>query len=342
MTSNGERVMTSRECVLNTINRKPIDRVPYSFDLTRVIMQKLADHYSVLPEKLLAYIRDDLLYVYHGMKNDKFELCDVDEFGVHWDTSDKSKLIGDWGSILKYPLPEPKLDGYNFPDGGKKQRFEHFNNAELESQNRFVILSMTGLFDLSWHMRGFENFMMDMVSDEDFADELLDRVLQYSLEVIAAIPEAVDGVRVAEDWGLQKGLIFSASLWRRYLKPRLKILYNAIRTRDLKLFIHTCGDVAELFPDFIELGVEVVHPIQPEAMDIVKLQREYGKDICMYGGLGTQSTLVFGTPRDILEDAKARLTTFHHGGYILGPAGAISTDAKIENVIALVDFAMSL
>jgi uroporphyrinogen decarboxylase len=133
-----------------------------------------------------------------------------------------------------------------------------------------------------------------------------------------------------------------ARLWRRSLKPRLKILYEAIRARGLKLFIHTCGDIAELFPDIIELGVEVVHPIQPEAMDVARLQREYGKDISMYGGIGTQSTLVYGTPGDVAAVARARLETFRDGGYILGPAGAISTDAKIENVIALVDFAMSL
>jgi uroporphyrinogen decarboxylase len=272
----------------------------------------------------------------------RFGTSAIDEFGIRWDTSDQAHAIGDWGSILAYPLPEPTLAGYHFPDGDDPRRFSGFDSEALKAQNRFVILSITGLFDLCWHLRGFENFMMDMASGDDFADALLNRALQYALELVAAIPEGVDGVRVGEDWGLQKGLITGAALWRRLLKPRLKILYGAIRARGLRLFIHSCGDIAELFPDIIEMGVEVVHPIQPEAMDVARLQREYGRDIAMYGGIGTQSTLVFGTPEDVVAEAEERLTTFREGGYILGPAGAISTDAKIENVIALADFAISL
>jgi uroporphyrinogen decarboxylase len=183
---------------------------------------------------------------------------------------------------------------------------------------------------------------MDLAGDDDFAGLLLDKALQYLLEFVSIIPDGVDGVRVGEDWGLQKGLITGAGIWRRHIKPRLKILYESIRSRGLKLFIHTCGDITELFPDIIELGVEVVHPIQPEAMDIAALSREYGGHIAMYGGIGTQSTLVFGDPADVTAEAEARLETFKSGGYILGPAGAISTDAKMENVIALTDFAMSL
>ena len=334
--------MTSRERVLRTINRKPADRVPYSFDLTSVITRKLANHYEVSPDKLPEFIRDDLLYVGHGPEPELYEASIVDEFGIRRDTSDQSHSIGDWGSILEYPLPAPTLEGYAFPDGGDRRRFARLDAAALKSQDRFVILSMTGLFDLCWHLRGFENFMADMASDEVFTGKLLDRALQYSLELTAAIPEGIDGVRVGEDWGLQKGLITGAAIWKRFLKPRLKTLYEAIRARGLRLFIHTCGDVSELFPDIIELGVEVVHPIQPEAMDIVLLQREYGKDIVMYGGIGTQSTLIYGTPEDIVAEAKRMLDIFRSGGYILGPAGAISTDTGIENVIALTDFAMSL
>ena len=334
--------MQARERVNRTIDRKTVDRVPYSFDLTSVIVKKLADNYKVAPNHLFEFIKDDLLYVHHSLKTEHYESSIVDEFGTRRDTSDQTHAIGDWGSILEYPLPEPTLKGYTFPNGGDIGRFRHFDCRALKSQNRFVILSLTGLFDMGWHLRGFENFMMDMAADEIFTNELLDRALQYSLDVVSIIPDCVDGVRVGEDWGLQKGLILGSATWRKYLKPRYKILYEAIRARGLRLFIHTCGDVVELFPDIIELGVEVVHAIQPEAMDIAMLQREYGKDITMYGGIGTQSTLVFGTPKDVEAEARARLKTFREGGYILGPAGAISTDAKLENVIALVDFAMSL
>ena len=156
------------------------------------------------------------------------------------------------------------------------------------------------------------------------------------------IPAGVDGVRVGEDWGLQQGLIMGPRLWKKFLKPRLKMLYAAIRRKGLRVMIHSCGDIAEIMPYLIELGVEVVHPVQPEAMDVSFLQREYGRDLVFYGALGSQSTLVYGNPKDIVAEARGRLTLFKDGGYILGPAGAISTDARPETVIALTDFAMNL
>ena len=200
------------------------------------------------------------------------------------------------------------------------------------------MLHMTGLFDLCWHVRGLECFLIDMVADEKFTEELLDKMLEINLDIISQIPDAIDGIRFGEDWGLQKGMIMGASLWRKYLKPRLKIMYDAARKRGFYVLIHTCGDVSEIFDDIIEIGVDVVNPVQPEAMDIHALQCKYGRHITMYGGIGSQSVLVYGSPNDVIEQAKGRLQLFCAGGYILGPAGAIPTDAKIENVIALVEF----
>jgi len=291
-------------------------------------------------DELHEYIGDDMLYVGGGLIKERTETGYTDELGVRRDTSGRNRLIGDWGGILEYPLPEPSLDVYAFPYGGDPRRFAGLNSEALRAQGRFVMLGMTGLFDIGWSLRGFEAFLADLASGGHFVDELLDGALQFQLESVAAIPEGVDGVRVGEDWGLQKGLITGARIWRKYLKPRLRILYGAIRARGLRLFIHSCGDIAELFPDIIELGVEGVHPVQPEAMDIEALHREYGKDITMYGGIGTQSALVYGKPEDVVAEAASRLRTFSDGGYILGPAGAISTDANIDNVIALTDFAM--
>jgi len=305
-------------------------------------MRKLANYFKTDKNDISKLLKDDLFYVGHSIIPECFESYTIDEFGVHRDTSDKGSEVGDWGDIIKFPLSEPSINNYKFPDGSDKRRFAHLDIDALKSQERFVILGMTGLFDICWHLRSFEEFMVDLAINEQFATMLLDNALQYSLDLVSIIPDCVDGVRVGEDWGMQTGLIMSAEMWRKYLKPRLKLLYEKIRKRGFRLFIHSCGNILEIFPDIIELGVEVVHPIQPEVMDITLLQREYGKYISMYGGIGTQSTLVFGTPEDVINESKAILKTFKDGGYIFGPAGAISTDTKFENVIALVDFAMSM
>ena len=337
--------MTSRERIFNTIERKPVDRIPISFDITSPIVGKLAAHYNIAPHEIGAFIGDDLLFV--GMnsfgKSVKHEGCDayLSEFGAVWDYS-SGRGVGDAGILLATPLAEPRIENYTFPDPMTKGRFDHFDSAALKQQPRFVIMGMTGLFDLCWFVRGFQNFLMDMAGDEAFAGELLDRMLAFNLDIIKQIPDCVDGIRFGEDWGLQKGLMMGAATWRKLLKPRLAAMYGAARKRGFKVFIHTCGDVSELFEDFIEIGVEVVNPVQPEAMDIEMLQRKFGSRITMYGGIGSQSVLVYGTPADVVAQAQSRLALFADGGYIMGPAGAISTDAKVENAIALVDFCRGL
>jgi len=338
------RSMTSRERVHRAIGRKAVDRVPYSFDLTSRIAAMLAQRYGVLEEELPLFLGDDLLYVSGDEIAESSASPGVmlDHFGVLWDRSGKNQTIGDWGTILRYPLPEPGFGGYVFPCGANPGIFAGLDSAVLRKQDRFVVLHMTGLFDICWHLRGFENYMADMAGNEHFAAMLMDKALAYNLDFLNSVPDGVDGVRVGEDWGLQRGLIMGLRLWGKFLKPRLRVLYTAIQQKGFRVMIHSCGDIAELMPDLIELGVEVVHPVQPEAMDVNFLQREYGRDISFYGALGSQSTLVYGGPEDIVGEARNRLAIFKDGGYILGPAGAIPTDARPETVIALTDYAMGL
>jgi uroporphyrinogen decarboxylase len=106
---------------------------------------------------------------------------------------------------------------------------------------------------------------------------------------------------------------------------------------------HSCGDVTELFPDIIGLGIDIMDAIQPESMDIRFLKREYGRDIVFFGGLGAQSTLPFGTAEDVIREAEETIRILGEGGgYITGPAGSISTDTPMENVSALAEFCMTL
>jgi len=353
MDNSGGLTMTAKERVNATIDRKPVDCVPYSFDFTWPIANKLASHYGIdfknAPyterwAELYSLIGDNFLYVSAKPPDeiDNESKTSRDEFGVVRDNSGKNSSIGNWPAIVSSPLSDALLDNYAFPDGAGNQRFSWLDTDALKKQDRFVIVSLMGLFDLCWCLRGFENFMMDLIGDERFANILLDKTLDYCLGIVSKIPDCVDGVRVGEDWGLQKGMIFGADLWRKLLKPRLKVLYEAIRKKNLRVLIHTCGDISEIFPDIIEAGVEIVHPIQPEAMDVAMLQREYGRYITMHGGIGTQSTLIYGSPKDVIAEARNILNLFKDGGYIFGPAGGISADTELRNVLTLIDIAMAM
>ncbi len=340
--------MTRKERVRQAIAGIEPDKIPYSFDLTDVIRGKIAGHYGISPWDVQDFIGDCLLYDWAGNASDfvpKLQDGDLydDELGVVWNKSDKTHSVGDWGGIVSHPLKEASLKGYRFPDTKKPKYFHRLDAEALRGSGRYTVLSLTGLFDLGWLLRGFEDLLMDFLTEEAFVCELLDHALEYNLGLIAQAPDCFDGIRFGEDWGQQKGLIMGASLWRKYLKPRLRIMYEAAKKRGFHVLIHTCGDIYEIFPDIIDIGVEVVNPIQPEVMDVEKIKREFGKDIVLYGGMGCQSTLPMGSADDVLAEAKRRIEVLGKGGkYIFGPAGAIPTDAKIENVIALIDFLKSL
>jgi uroporphyrinogen decarboxylase len=131
------------------------------------------------------------------------------------------------------------------------------------------------------------------------------------------------------------------AVWRRLFKPYYQRIYAAAQQAGLVVMIHSCGNITELLPDFIEIGVQVVHAFQPESMDVAYCRREFGQHVTFWGGLGSQSTIAYGTPDEVRREVHDRLDLFHDGGYILAPAGAVPTDAPVENIVAIVEEAMA-
>jgi uroporphyrinogen decarboxylase len=146
----------------------------------------------------------------------------------------------------------------------------------------------------------------------------------------------VDGIRFGDDWGFQTSLMIRLERWRRLYKKYYQRIYEAARQAGLIVAIHSCGNITDLLPDLIEIGVQVVHPLQPEAMDVAFCHREYGRDLTFWGGLGSQSTLPYGTPDDVCHEVRDRLALFCDGGYILAPAGAAPAETPAENIAAIV------
>ena len=242
-----------------------------------------------------------------------------DEFGVTWDKT-AAKQIGDWG-LVDHPIKDMKIGGYKFPTGKSGGRFTKAEKLARENDDCFNLLQMTGVFDTAWHVTDIQDLLMGMALEPDFTNKMLDSALEYNLNIIDQIPDFIDGVRFLEDWGDQRGLIMGPDNWRRFLKPRLKLMYEACRRKGKPVFINSCGNIAELFTDIIELGVNVVDPIQPEVIDLKFIKNEYGRYIVLCGGIGSQSTLPLGTPDAVVKECEERLDLLSKGGmYIMGPA----------------------
>ncbi|MBE5786077.1 MAG: hypothetical protein E7324_00890 [Clostridiales bacterium] len=334
--------MTKREIMWKTIAGEKVDQVPYSFDLTNVIAEKLIDHYQIADGNVKRGIGDYLCTVWidSGLRNlDEKHM--IDDFGTVWIKSDEWKHMGDWGGIASVPLKEPTMEGYVFPQPTAERYKAAVESAKhARERGEYVCLFLDGLLDVAWHLRGFEQLMEDFICEEEFVEELMDASLEFILKEIAAAPDCVDGIRFGEDWGQQKGLFMGKRLWDKFLKPRLGKMYAAAKARGFQVLIHSCGDIHEVFDDVIEMGVQAINPIQPETMDVKELKEKYGHRVTFWGGLGCQSTIPLGTKEDVEKECKERLALLGKGGrYIFGPAGAIPTEAPVENVVTLVEFA---
>jgi uroporphyrinogen decarboxylase len=338
--------MTKKERIIAVLNKKDTCGQPYNFNITQKMKDKIGVQYNIDSSSVENFIGNHFLYLSfdppEGFIPEKVgKNIEKDEFGVLWDIQDNYD-IGEWG-MVGHPVKDLDFDGYAFPSYKGKSRFRTAEKTISENPDRFNLLRMPGLFDVGWRITGMEDLMVAMASEPELTEKILDKALEFNIGIIEQIPEDIEGVRFLEDWGQQKGLMMGSKIWRRYLKPRLKEMYSACKSRGFTVFAHTCGDIIELFPDLIEIGVEVIDPIQPEVMDINLIKKEYGKDLVLFGGLGCQSTIPLGTVKQVMEEAEERVTILGEGGnYILGPSGSIPVEAPIENVVALIEFCKKL
>lgn len=337
--------MNRKERIKMTIDRKEVDYTPFHIDMTSFLRIKIADYYGIAIDQLEQKIGNHLLqFEYQPASSYKQPYADenfiIDEFGVKWDT--RKKNIGDWG-LADNPLKQPDISKVNWPNPCESGRFDHLQKLIKENPGRFNVLITPGIFDICFHMRGFSNFLADLAINPKFAHEMLENAKQFSLGLINSLPSQVDSVRFIEDMGTQKGLLISKKMWREFLKLRNKEIYGACKSKGIVIIRHSCGDVEELIPDFIDDGVDVLDPIQPEVMDIKNLKKKYGKYLTFFGGLGSQSTIPKGSPKDIRREVKLLHKILGKGGgYIIGPSGAIPTDAPIENVVALIEICQKI
>jgi len=333
--------MTPRERVLAAIRHEQTDPPPWNLMWVPAIGAKLAAHFGTeaLDEAVGNHI---FIFGAHARKPlyadpAKYGPTITDDFGVVWETSARDR-----GHVLEYPLAEPDLDAIDWPDPHDPWRYDGVAERLAEGRGRmFVAASAGDLWERATFMRPLGALLMDLYERPAFVHELLDRIADFDLAVLARLLELpVDGVFLSDDYGNQRQLMMSPAHWREFVAPRLARILDFARGRGLATLLHSCGNVREIVPDLIALGLDVLHPIQPEAMDVFELKREFGRDLTLWGGISTQHTLPHGTPDEVraeVRDKRARLGA--GGGYILEPGITIQEDVPLANVLALIDAA---
>jgi len=208
---------------------------------------------------------------------------------------------------------------------------------------KYVLACVYGShFEKAYFARGIENFLADMAGSVEWSREYLQGIIQRNLvmlENFLSHPH-IDGVLLGSDWGSQCDLLMSPSSWQDLIRPGEQVEYDLIKSYGKHVWIHSCGNVVKIIPSLIEMGIDVLNPVQPECMDIAMLKREYGKDLTFWGGLSTQKTLPYGTPDDVRREAReVRKVLGAGGGLIFAPAQEIQSDVPLANLDALIEVA---
>jgi len=237
-------------------------------------------------------------------------------------------------------LKHPTLKGYSFPEVNIEGYVTDIENFLSEHRQHFVLCGMPqGFYDRGWSLRGTENFLIDFMDKPQFVEQLFEALTDYYLKLLDDIARfPFDGIRFGDDWGAQRGMLMGPMRWRKFIKPGLTKIFDKARRQGLVVMVHSDGDIMEIIPDLIEIGVQILNPIQPEAMDIFKIKRLFGSTLCLNGGISSQYTLPMGTAAGVRQEVTACLRYLAHGGgYVIGTTKGILADTPFENTVALVE-----
>ena len=334
--------MNARETVLNQLKQIETTEVPYTLEFEQDIAADMDKYYGGQEWKKEIKKFIDFPFPLNTIGEKKIDdLHSKDYYGSVW------KIYKNISHIVKPALSEPNFNNYKMPD--LDVFLEPLEKACLkqnavkmmkENKERAQFISMGwGIFEASWRIRSFEDALCDMLTEPDFYEELIGRLTELYVGMVkycADLP--ADAIVLGDDWGDQRGLIMGSDLWRKFIKPAWKKVYDEIHKQGKFVISHSCGSVSEIMPDMIEIGLDMLESCQPEAanMNPYENKAKFGGKLGFWGALGNQSTIQFGTPAEIkAEVVKLKREMSKGGGYILAPAKSVQNGTPLENAIAV-------
>ncbi|MGQ4912253.1 MAG: uroporphyrinogen decarboxylase family protein [Candidatus Thorarchaeota archaeon] len=367
--------MNPRERFYSTIAHEEPDRVPIDYWTTPMAYERLRDHLGIsdpetqewgimsswkISEAMLKRLHVDFRRVYMN-PSASFEMKTYPDGTTDSEYGFRGRWFGPHWEVTYFPWAEftevEEVEEYEWPDPEDPSRMEGVVEwaRHLHEETDYVVVGMVGgpwgVFEICEHyMRGFDKFLVDLVERRELAEAMMDKSMELALGMnrvlLDEVGDYLDIVQVGDDLGHQHGLIMSPRMYRSLIKPRHAKIYGDIHKRapNVKVLYHSCGAIEPLIGDLIDVGVDILNPIQPLAkgMESAVLKEKYGDRLTFHGAIDLQKAMSErGTIDDVKNEIDIRVEALAPGGgYILAPAHNIQPDSTPEKILAMYDYAV--
>jgi uroporphyrinogen decarboxylase len=365
--------MKPRDRFHTSVNHEEPDRVPLDLWITPQAYENLRDHLGItapenqewgimstwrISEELLQRLHIDFRRVYMKQSSN-FEPKDLRDGTFDSEFGCRFAWIGPYLEVVHFPWADFKevsqVEEYEWIDPEDPSRMEGVVEwaKHLHEETDYAVVGMVGgpwgAFEVCAHyMRGFEKLMVDLLTNRKLAEAMMDKATKLAIEMnkvlLDEVGDYLDLILVGDDLGHQNGLIMSPDMYRDLIKPRHKKIYKDIHRRasHVKVLYHTCGAIEPMIDDLIDVGVDILNPVQPLAkgMDSFKLKQKYGERISFHGGVDLQHVMSsLGTIEELQAEIDTRLKALApNGGYILAPAHNIQPDSSPQKILEMYDY----
>ena len=339
--------MNSKQRVYTALQHIKPDRTPRFIWLGTGTVKRLTKLLGLTPLELDLKLGNDILQTWVSINGEMAREVPnhsefTDEWGITW------KREGDYNMVIKHPLKGRSLDyikNYQLPDPYAQKRYKYLESLVKDYGDRYFIgADVSGvLFEPAYHLKDMEELMVDMAFENEEAYLLLDKLAEFCIAVsIECIKRGVDWLFMGDDLGSQRGMLISPEMWRKVFKPRMKKIIDAVRAfkPDIYIAYHSCGSMYPVIGDLVDIGVNVLNPIQESAqdMDSERIKKEFGDKLTLMCGIDTQKFLITANPKQVWEKVTNIVNKLgYDGGFIFAASHHMQPDTSDENIFAIVE-----
>ena len=341
--------MNHRENVMAVLRRQPFARIPFQLSLCESLRQEMIKRYGTdnvvevfdMPVQYIELPPPSEPIDYRKYHKDPDSLSELDEWGVGYKKGSLAHFRQFVSPMADFDDPQQVAD-YPFPDVDEPARWEAAKKQveQAHAAGRAAVFFAIQVFEPAWYLRGLENMLMDFLSDEEMAAACMDKMTEVQCRIAKHAAEiGVDSIMFGDDVGTQKALMMSVETWRRWVKPATAATIAAAKAVNPEVLAvyHSDGVIYDIIPELIEIGVDVLNPVQPECVDPVELKKQYGHRLSFWGTVGTQTTMPFGSAQEVREAVRHMIETVGvGGGLLIAPTHILEPEVPWENIEAFV------